>query len=272
MKPLDLSLIVTALGAVAVFVMLVVVFRVGTVGIFAGIADFLEGAERSVIDILSAFVPYCVPVIPAYLTYYHTHDPKMMNFPVWVAVTAAFVVETLGMASVSTAIKFWRNNLLYSSQQNKAPFKLALGVYAFYIVVVLAVNVILEIVSGMRNGWVIVSIALFSMLSFPSGVLVAIRAQFREILDARHKPKVVTAGSGLKQSVEPRKKHASDYFDKMIQMLNVEYEKSQTVLTPKQVTMKLGLDHDKAKGFVSTTITKWAAGKGVEKTQKPPFP
>jgi hypothetical protein len=254
------ALILTIFGALAVIVMLATVYRMGAAGFFGGIADFLESIERSVIDILSAFVPYCVPVIPAYLTYYHTQN--MMGFPAWVAATAAFVVETLGMASVSTAIKFWRNNLLYKSEQNKAPFKLAAGVYAFYIVIVLVVNVVLEKVAGTRNGWVIFSIALFSLLSFPSGVLIAIRAQFREILDARHKPKTEVKNE---PTVERRPKHASDYRDKIIALTASIHRETGKLPLPKEITVRLKLDHEKSKGYVSQAITDWAKDNNVEK-------
>jgi hypothetical protein len=155
--------------------------------LFQTITDILNGAERSFLDLLSVLVPYFVPVIPAYLTYFHTRD--QMGFPHWVAVTAAFVVEVLGITAVSTAIRFWRNNQLYKADKERAPFWLAVGVYAFYILIVLAVNVILEIVAGARSGWVIFSIGLFSLLSVPSGILISIRAQYTEMLEDRNERK-----------------------------------------------------------------------------------
>ena len=151
--------------------------------IFQAIADILNGAEKSFLDLLSVLVPYCVPVIPAYLTYFHTRD--MMLFPDWVAKTAAFVVEVLGIASVSTAIRFYRNNKRYKDAKEKAPFALAISVYIFYLVIVLSVNVILEIVAGTRGGWIILSIGLFSLLSVPSGVLISIRSLYTEMLQDR---------------------------------------------------------------------------------------
>ncbi len=160
--------------------------------IFQTIADILNGAERSFLDLLSIIVPYAVPIIPAYLTYWHTR--REMDFPNWVAWTAAFVTEVLGITAVSTAIRFWRNNQMYKSEKEKAPFWLAVGVYVFYIVIVLSVNVILEIVSGARTGWVIFSIGLFSLLSFPSGVLISIRAQYTEMLEDRTERKAERRG------------------------------------------------------------------------------
>ena len=150
---------------------------------FRSISEVVNGAEAAFVDLLSAIVPYCVPIIPAYLTYFHTKT--LMDFPSWVAATAAFVVEVLGISAVSTSIRFYRHNLKYKNAQNKAPFWLAIGTYIFYLVIVLAVNVILEIMAGTRSGWVIVSIALFSLLSVPSGVLISIRSQYTEMLEER---------------------------------------------------------------------------------------
>ena len=148
--------------------------------IFETISETINGAEKSFLDLLSALVPWAVPVIPAYLTVYHTQNE--MGFPSWVAFTAGFVTEVLGIASVATAIKFYRHNLKYKDNKNHAPFLLAIGTYVFYLVIILTVNVLLEFVAGSRSTAVIIAIGLFSLLSLPSAVLISIRAQHTEIL------------------------------------------------------------------------------------------
>ena len=233
--------------------------------IFEFLAKVLNGMERGIIDFISAFVPYAVPIIPAYLTFYHTRD--MMDFPAWVAWTAAFVVEALGLASVATVVRFYLHNKRYKSEQNRAPFWIAFGVYVFYIVVVIVTNVILEIVAGTRGGFIITAIGLFSLLSFPSGVLISIRTQYREMLDDReekrnHKNTITTEETRH----EPRgKKPASHYQPQIVAMLEAEYAKNQRVLTPKEITAKLKLDHNNSKGYVSTTTSKWMSEKGISK-------
>ena len=231
--------------------------------IFQLFADALNGAERAIIDFISAFVPYAVPIIPAYLTFYHTRD--MMDFPVWVAWTAAFVVEALGLASVTTVVRFYLHNKRYKSEQNKAPFWIAFGVYVAYIVIVIVVNVILEIVSDTRGGWIITAIGLFSLLSFPSGVLISIRTQYREMLDAKKSNSGNNQPPLIKNAVsKPEKtKHASDFKNKVPVMLENEYTKSGKVLTPKEITSALKLDHDKNKGYISTMRSKWMQEKGI---------
>lgn len=149
--------------------------------IFRWISDTINGGERAVLDALSAVVPYSTASIPAYLTYTHTMD--QMKFPANIAMLAAFTVEVLGVTAVSTAIRFWQWNTNHSNKAERAPFNLAVGTYAFYILITLSVNVILEIAAKQRTGAVIWAIALFSLLSIPSGVLISIRAQFGEMLE-----------------------------------------------------------------------------------------
>jgi hypothetical protein len=225
---------------------------------FEWLSNTINSAERSFLDFLGAVVPYFVPVIPAYLTFYHTRD--LMNFPSWVAAVSAFVVEVLGITSVSTAIRFYRHNQKYKASQNKAPFLLAATVYVFYIVVVMTVNVLLEAYNGTRGAIIIWAIGLFSLLSFPSGVLVSIRSQYKEMLEEREEKR---HGNQQAKPKEYKPKHASDYADKITAMLNAEYSKSGRVLSPKEITAQLKLDHDKSKGYVSTLTTKWKSEKGV---------
>jgi len=148
---------------------------------FRWFSDTINGAERSILDALSAIVPYTTASIPAYLTYTHTLD--YMQFRNEIAILAAFTVEVLGVTAVSTAIRFWQWNNNHSNKAERAPFVLAVLTYAFYIVITLSVNVLLEVYAAVRSPAVIWAIGLFSLLSIPSGVLISIRAQFGEMLE-----------------------------------------------------------------------------------------
>jgi len=168
--------------------------------IFKTISDTINGAERSILDALSAIVPYTTASIPAYLTYTHTRD--LMDFSVGIARLAAFTVEVLGVTAVSTAIRFWQWNKSHVQEKDRAPFWLAVGTYAFYILITLSVNVILEVYAGVRAGAVIWAIGLFSLLSIPSGVLISIRAQFGEMLETK-KEKAEQRKTERQQSRQP---------------------------------------------------------------------
>ena len=151
--------------------------------IFRWISDTINGGERAILDALSTIVPYTTASIPAYLTY--THTLNQMDFPANIATLAAFTVEVLGVTAVSTAIRFWQWNKTHVQEKDRAPFWLAVSTYAFYVLTVLSVNVILEVYAKQRAPAVIWAIGLFSLLSIPSGVLISIRAQFGEMLETK---------------------------------------------------------------------------------------
>jgi hypothetical protein len=162
---------------------------------------------------------------------------------------------------------------MYKTDQNRAPFKLAFGVYLFYIVIVLTVNVMLEIVSGTRGGMIITAIALFSMLSFPSGILIAIRSQYKEILEERAERKLPRQQvQNTATPIERKAKKPSDYYDKIRDLAAASIAKSGQLPSPKEITAKLGLDHHSAKGYVSQTLTNYGKETGISKGEKPPFP
>lgn len=274
--------------------------------IFEWLSELINGMELSFLNLLSAVVPYAVPVIPAYLTFYHTKSE--MGFPEWVAWTAAFVTEVLGITSVATAIKFYRHNSLYKDPRNKAPFWLAVLTYVFYIVVVLSVNVILEVVAHTRSSAVIWAIGLFSLLSFPSAVLISIRSQFREMLDERRlgrsqnvqnqgtvvRGRSMNRDGGSSGSLEPstgfsaklsgsihprehsertmgfagmfqrnRTKHASDYKNQILKMLDETWAAKRTVLGPTAIARKLRLDPRSSKGYIHGLIQEWKKSRGI---------
>lgn len=241
---------------------------------FRSVSDTVNGAETAALDFFSVLVPYFVPIIPAYLTYRHTRE--QMGFDLWVAWTAAFVVEVLGTASVATAIRFYRWNQRYKDVKKKAPFWLAVIVYAVYIIITITVNVILEIVAGKNNGWVILAIALFSLLSFPSSVLVSIRTQFHEMLDDL-KPGKKSQDTGGDEVVtinqdtpapELKEKHASDYRGQIVKMFEKEYRKTGKILPLREISKRLKLDHDKSKGSISAIRNQWMAENGIPKPSK----
>jgi len=227
---------------------------------------FIDG-EKSFLDIISAIIPYGVPVIPAYLMYHNARE--QMNFPHEVALVAAIVVEGLGLASVTTAIQFFRNNQRYKDEKNKAPFWVAVAVYGFYILVVMLVNVILEWVSGARSGWVILAIALFMLLGIPAGVLIGIRHQFAKMLE--EKDKRYSGGGNNKnepqqdtpQATGKRTKYASDYKAQIVASLEKEFQATGKVLTPKEITTKFKLEHDNNKGYVSTLTSQWKKDNNI---------
>lgn len=227
------------------------------VRVFEWLSQSMNSGEKAIMDLVSAIVPYLVPIIPASLMYQHALND--MGFSREIAMTAGVVVELLGLASVSTAVRFFLYNRRFkkdakNENPNKAPFRQVMAIYGSYVLIVLVVNVVLEWQNQTRSGWTIFAIAAFSLLSFPSGWLVALRTGFAEMLEEKNASK---GNSPI--ATEKKTKHASDFKTEILAMLDDEYGKTKRVLSPKEITAKLKLDHGKNKGYVSTTTSEWRA-------------
>ncbi len=169
--------------------------------------------EASAIDVVSATTPWLAPVIPASRTYVHAIESLGYSQPV--ALIAALSVEFIGLAAVSTAVEFWNFNdallarkearvqLLKGEDKKRAkdrrvvgaPFQLAAASGAFYITIVLVVNVLLD--WGLPLPQVAANV-LLSLLSVPAAVIIAIRSQHRR----RTAEKTRKTGSGAESGTD----------------------------------------------------------------------
>lgn len=230
--------------------------------LFTWITNTVNNAEDSLINLISAVILWMVPVIPAYLTYNHmTVD---LNFPLWVAGIGAAVVEFLGLASVRTAIKFWAHNKRYETNVKRAPFWPVIGTYVFYIVVVLSVNVVLDWGKiAAAHEW---AIALFSLLSVPSGYLMSARAQHTELErkiadDNAHNAQVRKENKQAKQQPkELPKVYASSKRQEIIDLLEIIWQTEHRVAGGKEIATRLELDTDTSKGYISGVTKGWKEG------------
>lgn len=235
--------------------------------LFDWITGLVNGAEDSLINLISAVILWMVPIVPAYLTY--QHNITDLKFPAWVAWTTAFVVEFLGLASMRTSIKFYEHNKRYTTEYKKAPFWPVVGTYAFYIVVVLSVNVLLD--WGKVEGTHVWAIALFSLLSVPAGYLISARAQHTELLRQIENDKE-KARENKKQSKEQKvvvpeekpKVYASSKRQEIVDLLTVIWETEHRVAMPKELSDRLELDADTSKGYISSLTKNWKIANHIE--------
>jgi hypothetical protein len=146
---------------------------------FDHLNDLIRDAESSIVNFLSAIVPWLAPITPAFMTYQHMIG--VLKFPIWIATPAALVVEILGFSTVSTWLSFWFYNHSHKSEAKKAPLGLIMASFGFYLGLILFSNVILDAYSDAT--WAINSVrALLTMETIPAAVIVAARVQHRDLL------------------------------------------------------------------------------------------
>lgn len=156
--------------------------------LFDQINHVIRDSESSLVNLLSAIAPWLAPLAPAYLTFSHL-TAEEFGFPIWVAISVAMVVEVLGLSAVSTILAFWAHNRRYKDEKKRAPVWIAVFSFVIYLMIILVINVVLD--AALTNGstlsydWMVVGAkALLTLLSVPAAIILAVRTQHKEVLDA----------------------------------------------------------------------------------------
>ena len=156
---------------------------------FEGVNTNLRSAESSIVNLISTLTPWLAPLIPAYMTFQHVVN--YLDFPYWIAITTGLTVEFLGLASVSTTLAFWTHNRRYKrlsksgqvitqNEYKRAPTIVPLATFAFYLTVVLTVNVVMDVYGEQAA---ILAKAMLTTLSIPAAVLIGSRVMHGELMD-----------------------------------------------------------------------------------------
>lgn len=145
------------------------------------ISRTILNAERALLDLLGALVPYTVSLIPASLVY--NSAIRFMDFDPRIALAAGFSVEVLGVTAIHTGLRFYQWNKTHNANREQAPLYIPIAAYLMYAILTTALNVVMEIYAGERPAPVIVAIALFNFLALPSALLISARSLHGEMLE-----------------------------------------------------------------------------------------
>jgi hypothetical protein len=249
----------------------------GANAVLGAVTKLVNNVESTWMNLLAAGIPYSVSLIPAMMTY--RNAKKILGVDDWEALNMGAAIEFFGIVAMDTAIRFWHHNKKWQNRGagNKAPFMLAVVAYLFYLAIIITVNVVMEIATSPIGSlhwfrgeafWRIVALSLLSTLSIYSGMVVAMRTQHKEVLNEKSKDKPQGNNNQPKQEQpqpqrQEKKKHASDFAPQITAMLDKTWANEQRVLSPKEITTRLKLDHNTAKGYVSTKTTEWRAQNNI---------
>lgn len=146
------------------------------------IRSFLQGwkditriLEETLVDNISATVPWLAPVLPAYLIY--SNMKNYLGIPEWVCFVISGAVEFLGLSTISTAFNLWEygDSKKEDAKKVRVPFWVIILMTISYVVIIVTVNVILDV--GKSPTAHIVAKALLSTISITGAVTLAIRSQ-----------------------------------------------------------------------------------------------
>jgi DNA-binding transcriptional ArsR family regulator len=139
--------------------------------------SILDRIESTVVDTASKLSPFLAPLPTAYLigraTVNHLH------WPTWVGVVSAVVVESLGLATMATALELYQYNATRRKTDPQAPFLLAVVLASVYLVTATGLTVLLDTIQGLE----VYAPAIFPALSMTGVTLLAVRLDHRRRLE-----------------------------------------------------------------------------------------
>ena len=148
--------------------------------------DWLDKAELWGMTLITKVIAIITPIPVSLQT--RKHAALYLGYEAPWDWTIAIIVEFLGYAAIYKALQFAEHNRRYTDAKNKAPFKLAIATYCFYLIAVIVFNVIPEVATRQPGHIVAMNIVL-ALFSVPGGVLAGISAIFTERKAAlRRKP------------------------------------------------------------------------------------
>jgi hypothetical protein len=129
---------------------------------------------------------------------------NVLEFPLWVAVPVAVMIEILGFSTISTGLDFWSWNRRFSSDKNikRAPLSFVIFAFAFYLGVVITMNVLLDVAKAfpliLSEDWAIIGVrALLTTMTIPAAMIVATRTQHHDLLDEIKRDKIDRKNKGV---------------------------------------------------------------------------
>ena len=166
---------------------------------FENLNENIRETESSVVTLLSAVAPWLAPLAPAYMTYQHAVG--VLDFPVWVALPIAAVVEIMGFSALSTFVEFWFFNRRNQAGYKKAPIEAVVIAFAVYLITIISSNVLLDAFDNSKP--IVVTVrAMLAIQTIPAAIIVIVRASHREFLKEIKKDKEVAQANRNQMKLE----------------------------------------------------------------------
>lgn len=142
----------------------------------------IRKGEASFVNFISSIAPWGAPLPAAYMSW--EHMTRVLDFPDWLAFIVAGVIEILGFSTVSTILSFWMHNRKYTDGKKQTPIWTVLFSFAFYLFIVVTMNVVLDAMAGTENErWAVIFVkALLTLMTIPAAIILGVRTQHQEIL------------------------------------------------------------------------------------------
>jgi cobalamin biosynthesis protein CobD/CbiB len=197
----------------------------------------IRRAEINLTDIIAGLAPWLAPIPTAWLVGAAT--VKHLAWPVPVAIVAAAIVESLGLAATNTALELREYNQSKRKIDPPAPAWLAAGLVGGYIAIAILLTVALDVVPSQAR----YAPAIWPALSLTGAVILALRADHRRRLAAIAQDKAERKAA--RQVVSTVKRKVSTVKERQVSSVKVDSlldaYLDNPALTPTQAAQALGV-------------------------------
>mgnify|MGYP001599507642 CR=1 FL=1 len=226
---------------------------------FDKLNDWIRNTESSIVNFLSVFAPWLAPITPSYMTYQHA--TSVLNFPGYIAIPAAILVEILGFSAVSTFLAFCFHNKKTQANYKRAPIEVVILAFVFYLSLIIFSNVLLDAFPSER--WAEITVrALFTLQTIPAALIIAVRTQHRDLLSEIRKERLQKLAENL-QKEEDEVTERVEQEQKVTENFPKDWRKLRPTLSYEQVVELSGLTSAQVKEFSrrngvdERTVTNW---------------
>lgn len=138
----------------------------------------MRSIETKLTDLIAGLAPWLAPIPTAYLVGRATL--QALGWPLPVAICAAAIVESLGLAATNTALELYQYNRTRRKSDPAAPFALAGALVLVYVSVAVGLTVALDVVPELAR----YAPAIWPALSLTGVTLLGLRADHARRLEA----------------------------------------------------------------------------------------
>ena len=198
----------------------------------------MKNLETRLTDLIAGLAPWLCPIPTAYLVGRAVYE--LLGWPLPVAICAAAIVESLGLAAANTALTLWTYNRSKRKADPGAPFALAAAIMGVYIAVAVLLTVALDIYPSLAT----FAPAIFPLLSLAGVTTLALRADHRRRLESialdkaerKAERQAARQVSTVKRKATPGRQASSVNLDNLLGVYAVN-----PLTTPTQAARALGV-------------------------------
>lgn len=129
----------------------------------------IDELERTAVGLVTRLIPWLAPIPSAFLV--GRASIQYLEYPIWIGIIAAVIIEALGLAATSTALDMYIYNQTRRKIDPPAPLFLAIILVLAYLFIATCLTIIVEVIPNLA----VYAPVIFPSLSLAGAVILALQ-------------------------------------------------------------------------------------------------